>query len=832
MDAAGLAALWRIASSSKKENSEYNGRHVVGKFGIGKLATYVLAEKLTYICKASDSIIRRVTMDYKTVGGEGDDEDLITKKSLNVYEVSMAEVEEALGNIDFGKEVTDLLLAGVPKPSEALIDNEFGAPKETLTHPNTDTWTLVVLSELKEAGKHLKKGTLKRMLEAALPMGSEMAIKLNGGLLASSKIDSPVISGCDWQIGDLDITEIDFAEEHEEEDEEDEDGNPKPAPLAPIALAATNPTKRTSKRAQGKVATDDAQAAHDKKEKISITRGIDSTGSVPVHYLDIPEVGRVTGRVRLFKDKISTGKSSERGYSNGFYVNVLGRIVNGHDPSFGLDNLSHASWARFRMAVKADGLNDTLTTNREQFKAGRKLNIFRAFLRKVFNFARSKFDDDVNAAMPNGGDVLVQSLGVLSLSPLRNVVSEVLNNRPTALGLFDETGINKDNREEKAKSWHDDTAAHIQNALGQVKYEKIPDNSFAKFRLSDSSIIVNRDHPFVEEHSRSKAEKELVRTMAMVNLLTDVYALDIGIKPLILDDIRSYRDRLMRFHSMKRRKSGTHIASLLLHTQHDSDNSDRLEAVLSDALRYLGFEVKDLAQRGQPEGIASAYVFPQEMRHRPTRENPHPPLYTVSFDAKSSIHGKAKTGNVSLDGIDEHHNNHKTTYALVVAPGFQKGAITRRCTSLKITPMEARGLGKLLELTVEYGAISLTKLEEVFKIYEPDAVTGWIENLEKELKTKRPLTIDIFIQAIENLKGLVPNAVPAGTIAVECVRSLDAPEVTESDVIALANGLAILVPDLIGVERDKIVVNANAQHIANAIDRQLEKLRKDGAASE
>src|SRR5215472_9888883 len=67
MDAEGLRELWHIAFSPKSGKPILYGRPVIGKFGIGKLATYVLANKLTYICKASDGVIRRVTMDYGSI---------------------------------------------------------------------------------------------------------------------------------------------------------------------------------------------------------------------------------------------------------------------------------------------------------------------------------------------------------------------------------------------------------------------------------------------------------------------------------------------------------------------------------------------------------------------------------------------------------------------------------------------------------------------------------------------------------------------------------------------------------------------------------------------
>lgn len=64
MDDLGLEQLWHIAFSPKRATPVQNGRKIIGKFGIGKLATYALANKLTYICKAADGKIRRVTMDF------------------------------------------------------------------------------------------------------------------------------------------------------------------------------------------------------------------------------------------------------------------------------------------------------------------------------------------------------------------------------------------------------------------------------------------------------------------------------------------------------------------------------------------------------------------------------------------------------------------------------------------------------------------------------------------------------------------------------------------------------------------------------------------------
>lgn len=782
MDEQGLRDLWHIAFSPKRDNPTQYGRAVVGKFGIGKLATYVLASRLTYICKAQDGKIRRVTMDYGQVDRTATADKLVSDLTLNLFEVDETELESAIGSIAQGAELLKVIRDGVQAKADHHTDDDFGAPASSLLRSSKDTWTLVILAGLKPTGRELKTGVLRRMLEAALPLSSEMVIRINGEPLEPTKLGAAIAN--EWIIGpDLKLDEISLDESGADDSAEGE------------------PTKTV--------------------EKIKIT-----SGTSPYPFIDLPSVGRITGRIRLYEEKISGGKAEERGTSNGFFVNVLGRVVNQTDPSFGAENLSHAAWARFRMTVRADGLNSYLNTNREQFRDQRALRVFRAFLRRAFNVARSAYDSDTNAELPDGGDVLVRSLGVVSLAPLRSAVSEALRTQPPIPGLFDEAGIV--DREQKRVDWRKNTADHIQNALGKVRYEKIDDDSFVKFRINDSTIVVNKEHPFVAEHTRTKAEKELVRTIAMVNFLTDIYALESGIEPAKVEGVRAYRDQLMRFRALQRRKSGTHIAKLLLATQHKSGSSKELEAVVGDALRHIGFAVKELGKSGEPEGIASAYAFSAPQQPAPTEQDPEPPLYKVTYDAKSSKHPTAKTGNVSLDGVQEHRKRYGAQYALVVAPGFEEGAISVRCEQVGVTPMRAADLGKLLEYTVTYGAIPLDTLEEVFKLRDPKAVTAWVNGLESALKGKRKLTIDVFLRALNELRGKVPDALQASLISFTCRTQLGVATVRDEDVIRLVRGLQILVPDLVGIDdSERIIINASADRVAAAVATQLDNLHAD-----
>jgi hypothetical protein len=112
MNEQGLRDLWHIAFSPKRDHPVQHGRHVVGKFGIGKLATYVLASRLTYICKSNDGIIRRVTMDYGDIDRKAKADRLVSELHLDLFEVQEEELEEALANVVDGRITIGLIKNG------------------------------------------------------------------------------------------------------------------------------------------------------------------------------------------------------------------------------------------------------------------------------------------------------------------------------------------------------------------------------------------------------------------------------------------------------------------------------------------------------------------------------------------------------------------------------------------------------------------------------------------------------------------------------------------------------------------------------------------------
>ena len=96
------------------------------------------------------------------------------------------------------------------------------------------------------------------------------------------------------------------------------------------------------------------------------------------------------------------------------------------------------------------------------------------------------------------------------------------------------------------------------------------------------------------------------------------------------------------------------------------------------------------------------------------------------------------------------------------------------------------------------------------------------------MATSRIFTIDKFLKALKLLEGQVPDLLHPQIIQLTCRNALNLPTIKEDDVKALVRGLSIAVPDLIGIDEPtgKIVVNANADKVKEAVEVQLELLQQ------
>lgn len=166
MDAAGFGQLWRVADSEKAEQDGADaGRAPIGQFGIGKLAAYVLAWRLTHISKV-DGRIRSTTMNFRDLA------DLHQYEATDPFKLKLYELTE---------DEAKAALADVEKRDPRGWDMMFGDDAAT-------TWTAAALSDFRELYEKLQVGRLRWVLSTGLPLHSKFRISLDGSRLQSSKV--------------------------------------------------------------------------------------------------------------------------------------------------------------------------------------------------------------------------------------------------------------------------------------------------------------------------------------------------------------------------------------------------------------------------------------------------------------------------------------------------------------------------------------------------------------------------------------------------------------------------------------------------------------------
>lgn len=167
IDSGGFSDLWSVARSKKKGIGEANGRKPIGQFGIGKLAAFVLAWRLTHVSKVAGSI-RAISMNFHRVSDLHQWDPAAPPIELKLHDIDEAQAKEILGELETRDPQAWSLLFG----SQAA-----------------DSWTVAVLSDFKNLFDKLSTKRLNWVLRTGLPLVSNFDIFVDGTKLLSSKLD-------------------------------------------------------------------------------------------------------------------------------------------------------------------------------------------------------------------------------------------------------------------------------------------------------------------------------------------------------------------------------------------------------------------------------------------------------------------------------------------------------------------------------------------------------------------------------------------------------------------------------------------------------------------
>jgi hypothetical protein len=693
MDADGLKQHWLIGKSLKRDLAKLPlGRQQIGKFGIGKLATYVLANRLTHVSRKGSKYYS-TSMNFKTVDERGDEEvEPKTPIKISLHELSEAEAKDAL------KQWTDT-------PTFAKSGVKLFGPGAA------KSWTFAILSDLKDKVHEIRRGTLEWVLRTALPLRDDFSIHLDGAKLEPSKAGKGRIKK--WVLG-KDIDKLD-----------------KPAP-------------------------DEIDATEDKDQpKDSETR----------FALEYKALGRITGYAEAYRDLL-TGKSDELGRSHGFFVYVLGRLINVQDGHFGIppDELRHGTFGRIRIVVHMDGLDDHLQSDREHIREGPVLKDAQNILRAIFNKIRPALEKA--DAEEDPGAKLARKLAGSPASLVRRPIIEMARAaldgkiKSRYIALPPATTPNERDKLVAALETRGETPEQFVGGIDFV-YDATSNDGIAVYDAFTGRLRVNGLHPFVGaffDEFTSKTNGLPLEIFAMAEVLLESNLYQAALKQDQIDAVMNARDQLLRYVAQESgRRTALTVANALRNARNDED---RLEIEVVEAFRSLGFDATRVGGKGKPDGVAKAHLSP-DASSKPRR-------YATTLEAKSKKKdgAKLKTKTFGVSTIARQRDDWQCEHAIVVAPAFdhtagKDGALAKEIKADRdstaasgkprtITAIHVDDLARLVQLR-PVKRLGLERIRGLLQTCSlPEQCKEWIDKLAKESVVKPPY--EKIINAIHALQ--------------------------------------------------------------------------------
>ena len=766
MNEEGLKEHWLIGVSNKRDPSRKppKGRAQIGKFGIGKLATYVLANRLTHVSKCGGRFYS-TSIDYTEIP-TGERGGIYTEKQVTL---PLRELTESQAQM-----VVEPWLKG-SKPGYAAL-KLFGTS-------TAKTWTVAVMSDLKDMATTIQRGRLHYVLSTAMPLRDDFKLFLNGDEVPPSKLKAKRIKR--WELGKS-LKKL-----------------PKPAP------------------------SDD---------ELEVTEKDDEPEDSPHRYgLTHRQLGRVTGYAEIFEELLTAGKSDEvSGRSHGFFVYVRGRLVNIDDEYFGIDKnlLRHGTFARFRAVVYIDRLDDELRSSREAVREGVLFNLARDFLKGIFNHARVALEahDQGEEIGARAARRFADSPASLTRLPLLGLVENALKGKCSPRYTNYPQGLS--GKEKQAVI--EQLQAQAQTAEGFVKdiqlVELSQDLGIAVLNIQSGVLQINLLHPFVAyflDEYEDKQKSLPLELLALSEVLMEANLYGLGLEESLVRDMMEQRDQLLRYLA---RSSGKRSARLIGQALEDAaTDKSRLELELVAAFDSMGFAAVPLGGSGKPDGKADANLSGRDGK---------PERYAVSLEAKSKEKDGAVVRNedVKVSAIRRHRDDYNCDHALVIGPDFatKKGDGAALVQEIKdeqaksgktITLVRIVDLARLVRV-VPLKRINLSRLREFFQqCITPEQSKAWIDKIAAE-KKERPKFKEL-LETIAEEQQEQPGAAVEYAAVVVALRKGHGLRLEKDEVKDLCRALARLAPEYVTTLENSVELNQRPDKVLEAVGSAIKDYPED-----
>ncbi len=759
MNAAGLQNHWVIGQSQKrltKKGTPANKRKPIGKFGIGKLATYVLANRLSHVSKCGNKYFA-TSMDYgKIPDSKSEAGTLEDKVTLELRELSRTEAMAALEPFTSGE--------------------TEGFKKLNLFSPTATSWTVAIMSELKEMVQQITLGRLKWVLATAMPLRADFNLFLTGERVESSKLKGKKIGV--WQIG-RQLTKL-----------------PKPAStdFVVTTLKTQDPIKK--------------------------------------YGLTHPQLGRVTGKVELYEDLLTQGKSSELGRSWGIFVYVRGRLVNADDPYFGISSnkLRHGTLSRFRLEINIDRLDDELRSSRESVRESAQLITARKLMEGLFNFARRKHEE-FNEAETEGRRAtkrVADSPASLTRSPLKALISGTLAGSHSPLLTRCPENLNQDQTTEFLTKL-DESVESEKGLIEQIVQVPLGQQvGIAVYDATTRILEINSLHPFVAYFGDEFSDKDTslpLELLATSEVLLEASMYEHGIKKERIRDILLQRDQLLRELAKSIGKRNAIMLSQDL--QNAATNQSLLEEEVISAFDSLGFFAVPESKKKRI-GLAQAFLGGSNQS------------YNVSIAANAKLKPGAQATYKSLqpDAVRKSRDSETPAcqHAIVVVADFPRAGLdrskviaeekaSRAASNHTVTFIRISDFARLVKIAPAK-RLGLPELESLFtSCITPEECGEWIENLAQSVPSVAPYReiLETIFEEQKHTSGDVEYSV-----VVVMLRTQHNVVIKRNEIVSLCSALHRIVPEYVYAAADSVAIRTSPDRILAAFNAAIKNLSNDG----
>ncbi|MBI5606280.1 MAG: ATP-binding protein [Deltaproteobacteria bacterium] len=752
MNNEGLKKHWIIGESTRRRVS--SRRKPIGKFGIGKLSTYVLASKLTHISKFGN-IYYAATMDYTNLTGSAEN------ASKGVFDEQTIQIPLRILTKQQAQDAVRPWTNGTKEGYKAFRLFGKNAPS---------SWTVAIMSGLKEMGKKISIGRLNWVLRTAMPQRGDFHLFLDGDPITPPETDEPLAK---LVIG-KDVIQM-----------------PKPCP-------------------EGLIAREDTSQSGDSVYRYGV-------------YHD-RLLGRITGYIEIFKDEIDAGKPKFE-QSHGFFVYVHGRQVNVDDLGFGIERnlLRHGTFSKFRMVVHIDSLDEALRSSRESFQQGDLHQEAQNFLRACFNLARNKLVEYERSQTPAAliSARISSAPGSMTRKPLLSLAQMVAEKRATPFYLRFPSGLSATAQTE----FLEELKQKAEEADGLLRSTELSvldsKEGLAILDVQQGKLLINTSHPFVaafQEFFTDSRRNLPLEMLAMSEILMEAHLYHMGLDESVIRDAIGRRDELLRqfVRSSARRTAG--MIALALTDARNDDN--KLEEEMRAAFEAMGFaNVIRIGGSGKPDGTAEA--------HLAAAEDGRAQRYKVGLEAKSGQPVSAHRLNVS--GIARHMQDYNCNHHLVIGNGFatstgEDSASVREIKDLMknsgktITLMHIDDLARLIRIASAKRVGGLSRLRDLFRrCVTPEESKVWVDNLAAETPANWPYME--ILETVWHLAEEQPNEVVEYAAVITELRHRTPPvRMNKPDLIECCKAMQVMA-------RGVVFARENTVEIDRRPDLILEDIR-------